>query len=64
MIDNCYIEAKRFLTEYMDVLHSCAKLLIEKERINREEFEALFLHRGDNSNLTKNEGDNTPILEV
>ncbi len=64
IIDNCYSEAKRFLTEYMDVLHSCAKLLIEKERINREEFEALFLHRGDNSNLTQNDGGNTPILEV
>lgn len=47
MIDNCYSDAKRLLTEYMDVLHNCAKLLIEKERINREEFEALFLHRGE-----------------
>ncbi len=64
IIDNCYSEAKRFLTEYMDVLHSCAKLLIEKERINREEFEALFLHRGDSSNLTQSDGGNTPILEV
>lgn len=26
----------------MDVLHKCAKLLLEKERIDREEFEALF----------------------
>lgn len=26
----------------MDVLHACAELLIEKERINRKEFEALF----------------------
>lgn len=42
MIDNCYGEAKRILIEYMDVLHSCANLLIEKERITREEFEALF----------------------
>lgn len=42
MIDHCYGEAKRILTEYNDVLHNCAKLLIEKERINREEFEALF----------------------
>ncbi|WFR57182.1 ATP-dependent zinc metalloprotease FtsH [Anaerocolumna sp. AGMB13025] len=42
MIDHCYSEAKRILTEYNDVLHNCAKLLIEKERINREEFEALF----------------------
>ena len=31
--------------EHMDVLHACAALLIEKERINREEFEALFENR-------------------
>ena len=30
------------LEEHIDVLHSCAALLIEKERITREEFEALF----------------------
>lgn len=42
MIDHCYTEAKRILTEYNEVLHKCAKLLIEKERITREEFEALF----------------------
>ncbi len=43
IIDECYAEAKRLLTEYGNVLHSCAALLIEKERINREEFEALFV---------------------
>jgi cell division protease FtsH len=42
MIEDCYSEAKRILTEYRHVLESCAKLLIEKERIGREEFEALF----------------------
>ncbi|MFV0341642.1 MAG: ATP-dependent zinc metalloprotease FtsH [Anaerocolumna sp.] len=42
MIDECYGEAKRLLTEYNHVLHSCANLLLEKERITREEFEALF----------------------
>ncbi len=42
MIDECYSEAKRILTEYKDVLDACANLLIEKERITREEFEALF----------------------
>ena len=42
MIDNCYIEAKKLLNENIEVLHKCANLLIEKERINREEFEALF----------------------
>jgi len=42
IIDECYNEAKRILTENNDKLHSCAALLIEKERINREEFEGLF----------------------
>ncbi len=42
IIDGCYKEAKRILVENMDKLENCAKLLIEKERIGREEFEALF----------------------
>ena len=42
IISHCYDEAKRILTENMEVLHACAALLIEKERISREEFEALF----------------------
>ena len=47
MIDKCYNDAKRILTENKEVLHNCAKLLIQKERINREEFEALFLPPGN-----------------
>lgn len=42
IIDECYEDAKRIIMEHMDVLHKCAELLIEKERINRAEFEALF----------------------
>ncbi len=42
IIDECYEEAKRILQENESILHACAELLIEKERINREEFEALF----------------------
>ena len=42
LVDECCTDAKRILTENMDVLHSCANLLLEKERISREEFEALF----------------------
>ncbi|MDF2485781.1 MAG: ftsH [Herbinix sp.] len=45
MIDDCYKEAVRILTEYKDVLESCADLLMVKERITREEFEALFTTR-------------------
>ena len=42
IVDDCYADAKRIIEEHMDVLHACAALLLEKERINREEFEALF----------------------
>ncbi len=42
IIDECYAKAKKILVEHMDVMHRCAALLIEKERITREEFEALF----------------------
>jgi cell division protease FtsH len=42
IIDLCYAKAKDIISSYEDVLHSSAKLLIEKEKIGREEFEALF----------------------
>ncbi len=42
IIDGCHAEATRILKENRDVLDNLAKLLIEKERITREEFEALF----------------------
>ena len=42
IIDECHDEAKRILEQNMDVLHRCAELLIKKERISRDEFEALF----------------------
>ncbi len=42
IITECYADAKKKIEEHMDVLHACATLLIEKERITREEFEALF----------------------
>jgi cell division protease FtsH len=42
IIDDCYKEAKRILTENKTRLEACAELLIEKERINRDEFEGLF----------------------
>ncbi len=42
IIDECYRKAKEIITEHEDVLHKCAKLLLEKEKINRAEFEALF----------------------
>ena len=42
IIDGAYQEARRLLKEKESVLHACAALLIEKEKIGREEFEALF----------------------
>ena len=42
IIDEAYTKAKQILEEHMDILHSCAALLMEKERIDRKEFEALF----------------------
>ncbi|MBE5830304.1 MAG: ATP-dependent zinc metalloprotease FtsH [Butyrivibrio sp.] len=42
IIDKCYKKAKEIILKYEDVLHSSASLLIEREKIGREEFEALF----------------------
>ncbi len=42
IIDDCYSRAKKIIHEYEDVLNRCAELLLEKEKINREEFEGLF----------------------
>lgn len=42
IVDDCYRKAKAIIEEHMGVLHRCAELLLEKERIGREEFEALF----------------------
>ena len=42
IVDECYSKAKNIILEHEDVLHSCADLLIEKEKIGQEEFEALF----------------------
>ena len=42
IIDSCYERAEEILKENMEVLHKCAALLLEKERIDRDEFEKLF----------------------
>lgn len=42
IIDECYAKAKSLILEHMEVLHGCAELLLQKEKIGREEFEALF----------------------
>jgi len=45
IIDDCYEKAKAIILEHTGVLHDCAKLLLEKEKIGREEFESLFHHK-------------------
>lgn len=42
IIDECYAKAKSIIREHEDVLNRCAELLLEKEKISREEFEELF----------------------
>ncbi|MBQ2532242.1 MAG: ATP-dependent zinc metalloprotease FtsH [Lachnospiraceae bacterium] len=42
IVDECYDRARAIIREHEDVLHACAKLLLEKEKIGRQEFEALF----------------------
>ena len=42
IIDDCYQKARSIIKEYEYVLHACASLLIEKEKIGQDEFEALF----------------------
>ena len=43
IIDDCYQKAKDIIMENEAVLHSCADLLLKKERITRDEFEGLFV---------------------
>ena len=42
IIDACYWRAKYIIRKYQGVLEKCAQLLLEKEKITREEFESLF----------------------
>ncbi|MBR3003752.1 MAG: ATP-dependent zinc metalloprotease FtsH [Lachnospiraceae bacterium] len=46
IMNKCYADAKAIIEENIDVLHRCAELLIAKEKITREEFEALFNRDG------------------
>mgnify|MGYP000056110952 FL=1 len=58
IVDECYEEAKAMIMAHMDVLHKCAELLLEKERINRAEFEALFDEEaGSDTNDDQNKSD-------
>ena len=43
IIDDCYVKARKMIVDNLQVLHKCAAILVEKEKMYREEFEALFL---------------------
>ena len=47
IIDDCYEKARKIITDNMDILEKSANLLLEKEKITREEFEALFEVKND-----------------
>ena len=47
IIDECYEDAKKIILRHKDVLDRCAALLLEKEKIGQEEFEALFSEKGE-----------------
>lgn len=47
IIDRCHADARKIISQHMDVLHKCAALLLEKEKIQRDEFEALFTSEND-----------------
>ena len=42
IIDECYAKARKIINDNRDVLDACSKLLLDKEKVTREEFEALF----------------------
>ena len=51
IIDDCYKKAKDIILENEEVLHKCAELLLEKEKITRDEFEALFTKTEESGDL-------------
>lgn len=55
IIDDCYQKAKKLILEHEEVLHKCAGLLLEKEKITRDEFEALFTESADTEDFLKKE---------
>ena len=57
IIDECYGKAKKMIEEHMDVLHASAEILMDRERITREEFEALF--EKDHEDQTETETDSS-----
>jgi len=63
IIDDCYKKASKIIKEHEDVLHKCANLLLEKERITKEEFEGLFVDENTSVDLEKKEENKEEKLE-
>ncbi len=55
IIDDCYDKAKKMILDHEYVLHSCAKLLLEREKISGEEFEALFTEKESPKSILEQE---------
>ena len=53
IIDDCYKKAKDIIMEHEEVLHKCAALLLEKEKITRDEFEGLFVKTAEPEDFFK-----------
>ncbi len=53
IVDECYAQAKLIIQEHIEVLHKCAALLLEKEKIGQAEFEALFTDEEPKSGVDK-----------
>ena len=51
IIDECYAKAKEIILAHEDILHKCAALLIEKEKIGQEEFDSLFVEGTEKTEL-------------
>ena len=42
IVEECHEQALAIIHQYIEILHRCSAILLEKEKIHREEFEALF----------------------
>lgn len=51
IVDECYAKAKKIIEDNKDVLYKCAELLMEKEKIYQQEFEALFENKNNMENV-------------
>ena len=56
IIDEAYSQAKELIGSHIDVLHKCVELLLENEKIGREEFEALFSENEEQKSLENDLG--------